>query len=165
MRRLVHGIGLAKAMLTRRARIGGLQGALYGWIDDLLTRRNFGRALSFFITSFSRNSDDLHQWRSYADDGRGVAIGFSAKLFQPIETKDVDPRKNTFSGALRYVETAGTLAVPYQLELCQDLPSRLTISKLDADAWSGSHHHRIVFDLADITGPCIRTLPAPDLLP
>jgi Protein of unknown function (DUF2971) len=85
----------------RRARVGGLHGALFGWIDDLLTKRNFGRALSFFIASFP---DDLHQWRSYADDGRGVAIGFSAKLFQPLETKHVDPRKNTFAGAVRYVD-------------------------------------------------------------
>ncbi|MGX4803998.1 DUF2971 domain-containing protein [Bradyrhizobium guangdongense] len=101
---LMHGIGLAKAMLTRRARVGGLHGALFGWIDDLLTKRNFDRALSFFIASFSQNPDDLHQWRSYADDGRGVAIGFSAKLFQPLETKHTDPRKNTFAGAVRYVD-------------------------------------------------------------
>ena len=38
------------------------------------------------------------------------------------------------------------------------LASRLTISKLEADAWCGSHHDRIVFDRADITGPYIRTL-------
>jgi hypothetical protein len=108
---LMHGIGLAKAMLTRRARVGGLRGALFGWIDDLLTKRNFGRALSFFIASFSQNPDDLHQWRSYADDGRGVAIGFSAKLFQPLETKRADPRKNTFaelSGTLTHRRDLGT---------------------------------------------------------
>ncbi len=100
---LMHGIGLAKAMLMRRARVGGLHGVLYGWIDDLLTRRNFGRALWFFIASFSRHPDDLHQWRSYADDGRGVAIGFSAKLFQPIDAKQVDPRKPSQSTARQRV--------------------------------------------------------------
>jgi hypothetical protein len=67
---LMHGIGLAKAMLAQRATTGGLHGTLFGWIDDLLTKRNFGRALSFFIASFSRNPDDLHQWRSYADEAR-----------------------------------------------------------------------------------------------
>jgi hypothetical protein len=53
----------------------------------------------------------------------------------------------------------------YQLELCRDLPSRLTVSKLDADARCGPHHDRIVFDLAyraDITGPYFRTLLASD---
>jgi hypothetical protein len=88
--------------------VGSLHGALFGWIDDLLTTRNFGRALSFFIASFSQNPDDLHQWRSYADDGRGVAIGFSAKLFQPLESKHVDPRRNTFAGALMDRRDFGT---------------------------------------------------------
>jgi len=99
----VHGLGLAKTALARRGRAGGLNGLLFGWIDDLLTKRNFGRAMAFFIASLSRNPDDLDQWRSYADDGRGVAIGFSPKLFQPIEKLHVDPRRNTFAGQVRYV--------------------------------------------------------------
>jgi hypothetical protein len=101
---LAHGIGLAKAMLARRAKVGGLHAVLFGWIDDLLTKRNFGRAIAFFIASFSRNRDDLHQWTAYADDGRGVAIGFSPRLFQPNEKKQADPRRNTFAGPVRYVD-------------------------------------------------------------
>ncbi|MFB9262843.1 DUF2971 domain-containing protein [Bradyrhizobium erythrophlei] len=101
---LMHGIGLAKAMLARRAKKGGFHAFLFLWIDDLLTKRNFGRALAFFIASFSKNRDDLHQWRAYADDGRGVAIGFSSKLFQPNEKKHGDPRRNTFAGPVRYVD-------------------------------------------------------------
>jgi Protein of unknown function (DUF2971) len=31
------------------------------------------------ISSYSLNGDLLSQWRAYADDGRGFAIGFSAK--------------------------------------------------------------------------------------
>jgi len=31
----------------------------------------------YYIASFSKEPDDLGQWRSYADDGRGVALGFS----------------------------------------------------------------------------------------
>jgi hypothetical protein len=30
----------------------------------------------FFVCCFSRSSDDLGQWRAYADNGRGFAIGF-----------------------------------------------------------------------------------------
>jgi hypothetical protein len=29
---------------------------------------------SLFVACFSESSDDLNQWRSYADDGRGVAL-------------------------------------------------------------------------------------------
>ena len=39
----------------------------------------FGLATyGFWIASFSLNGDDLSQWRSYANDGRGVCLGFSA---------------------------------------------------------------------------------------
>jgi Protein of unknown function (DUF2971) len=99
---LIHGIGLAKGMLAHRIMSGGLHGLLFGWIDDLLTKRNFGRAFLFYIASFSRNGDDLGQWRAYADDGRGVAIGLSPDLFAPTEAINKDPRKNTFVGPVLY---------------------------------------------------------------
>jgi DUF2971 family protein len=99
---LMHGIELAKAMLARRMNGAGFHAFLFGWIDDLLTKRNFGKALVFFIASFSRDRDDLGQWRAYADDGRGASIGFSPELFAPNETKNEDPRKNTFVGPVLY---------------------------------------------------------------
>jgi hypothetical protein len=34
------------------------------------------------ISSYSLDPDVLSQWRAYADDGRGFAIGFSPKLMQ-----------------------------------------------------------------------------------
>jgi hypothetical protein len=102
---LMHGIGLAKAMLARRIKSGGIQGLLFGWVEDLLTKRNFGRALVFFIASFSRNGDDLGQWRAYADDGRGVAIGLAPDVFAPLEAQNVDPRRNTFVGPVSYSDS------------------------------------------------------------
>jgi len=35
----------------------------------------------FWIASFSRLDDHLGQWRNYADNGRGVCLGFSAEKF------------------------------------------------------------------------------------
>lgn len=32
----------------------------------------------FFVCSFSKSGDDLGQWRAYADNGRGFALGFDA---------------------------------------------------------------------------------------
>ncbi len=40
-------------------------------------------ALGIYSASFSLNPESLYQWRCYADDGRGVAIGFSPSLFEP----------------------------------------------------------------------------------
>lgn len=34
-----------------------------------------------YICSFSKNGDILSQWRAYADDGHGVAIGFNRSYF------------------------------------------------------------------------------------
>jgi hypothetical protein len=42
------------------------------------------------IGCFSLDADVLSQWRaSYADDGRGFAIGFSAKLMQRLPAKQL----------------------------------------------------------------------------
>lgn len=45
-----------------------------------------------YIASFSKGDDLLSQWRAYADDGYGVAIGFNAKYFKEnnlIKTSEV----------------------------------------------------------------------------
>lgn len=40
-------------------------------VDSYLQRVDFP-----YVTCFSRDNDTLSQWRAYADDGRGVVIGF-----------------------------------------------------------------------------------------
>lgn len=59
--------------------------------------RNFERALEFTYEMFeglgfclSEEGDLLSQWRGYADDGRGIAIGFNAEYFEKLG----DVRKN-----------------------------------------------------------------------
>lgn len=38
--------------------------------------------ITFWVACFSKNGDELGQWRAYGDDGKGFAIGLSAKLFR-----------------------------------------------------------------------------------
>src|SRR5690349_16503832 len=78
---LLHGLALAQRMLERRAQAGGFEGMLFAWVNDLLNQKNFDRAFEFLIASFSRNRDELGQWRAYADNAQGVAIAFSPTLF------------------------------------------------------------------------------------
>jgi hypothetical protein len=44
-----------------------------------------------FITCFSEDGDLLSQWRAYADDGQGIAIGFRTdQLGFPVESRFID---------------------------------------------------------------------------
>jgi hypothetical protein len=51
-----------------------------------------------FVCCFSSEGDDLGQWRSYSDNGRGFALGFETKLLEDAFTKKPDPScsKQTF---------------------------------------------------------------------
>ncbi len=58
------------------------------WIDDLLrltaTTRLVGLEFNttMMIGCFTANYDDLNQWRSYSDNGKGCVIGFDALFLQ-----------------------------------------------------------------------------------
>jgi hypothetical protein len=52
-------------------------------MEHLLVKAG-GEIFGFFVASFSQNRDDLGQWRAYADNGRGVAIGLAPKLFEVV---------------------------------------------------------------------------------
>jgi hypothetical protein len=41
----------------------------------------------YFVCSFSEAGDDLGQWRAYADNGRGYALGFDAHLLEQAFAK------------------------------------------------------------------------------
>jgi SIR2-like protein/DUF2971 family protein len=58
-------------------------------------------ALEFFIACFSRARDDLGQWRAYADNGRGVAIGLSPSVFT-VHDKPPAGQLPDFVGPIRY---------------------------------------------------------------
>jgi len=62
-------------------------------IEQVRTKDNFSKYRAFeklymdqlpsvYIASFSQGSDLLSQWRAYANDGFGVAVGFNAKYFK-----------------------------------------------------------------------------------
>lgn len=55
-----------------------------------------------FIASFSSKSDDLSQWRGYADDGKGVAIGFNLnKISKRSDINDFDINYKNLSEQLQ----------------------------------------------------------------
>jgi hypothetical protein len=53
----------------------------------------------FFVCCFSGTRDELGQWRAYADNGRGFALGFDTNVLEPAFTKNEgarNPNHSTF---------------------------------------------------------------------
>ena len=64
------------------------------------------------ISSYSLNGDVLSQWRAYADDGRGFAIGFSTRdMDMPAETAKV-----LYDRAAQIKELTGNIRHVFQHE-------------------------------------------------
>jgi len=53
--------------------------------------RKVDYAAHFFVGSFSSQGDELGQWRAYADNGRGYALGFETKPLEQTFAKQSIP--------------------------------------------------------------------------
>jgi hypothetical protein len=99
---LVHGIELAHLVADEIAlSADGRVKAFIKTFTDMFKHANFQATLEFFIARFSRCRDDLGQWRAYADNGRGFAIGFSPLMFSVTENPP-DDRPGEFVGPVGY---------------------------------------------------------------
>lgn len=52
------------------------------WCENVKTELKYNY-IPLYIACFSKNGDALSQWRSYAEDGFGVAIGFDEDILAP----------------------------------------------------------------------------------
>ena len=73
-----------------------------GLLADMFSQRNFSDTLEFFIASFSRQRDSLPQWRAYADNTRGYAIGLAPHLFAVTDMNDLQANEKVFVGPVLY---------------------------------------------------------------
>jgi hypothetical protein len=99
---LLHGIRAAQD-IARRLK-SGADGPVQLFLDcfiDMFRRENFDNTLEFYVASFSRARNDLGQWRAYADNGQGFAIGFAPKLFETVENLPTD-KPPEFVGPVKY---------------------------------------------------------------
>jgi Protein of unknown function (DUF2971) len=65
-----------------------------------------GEIFGFYVASFSREDNDLGQWRAYADNGRGVAIGLSPTLFAvAADQSRLGPAEKTIVTNVTYERT------------------------------------------------------------
>jgi Protein of unknown function (DUF2971) len=101
---LTHGIEMARDVMNNsRGREDAHGREFLDCLADMLSTKNFSGRFEFFIASFSRDRDELSQWRAYADNGRGYAIGFAPRMFRIEEDRsDLQPNEKTFVGPVLY---------------------------------------------------------------
>lgn len=62
-----------------------------GFLDKVIANYNLNNIIPY-VASFSSESDVLSQWRAYAEDGRGIALGINPRStgvrFRPPFTSD-----------------------------------------------------------------------------
>lgn len=91
---LQHGLLLASQILNQRT-----DSSSEGVKAFIKHFEKFGKLganteeANYFVCSFSAHGNDLGQWRAYADNGRGYALGFSTKLLEKafIDNGSEDP--------------------------------------------------------------------------
>src|ERR1700680_3576354 len=87
---LRHGLSIAIDVIKSRTTANRPEVATFARLLERLDMDSgIEEAAHFFICSFSGDGDDLGQWRAYADNGRGFALGF-----ETASLEDAFCRKN-----------------------------------------------------------------------
>jgi hypothetical protein len=82
---LTHGLTHASQILSVKAADGPPESRLFARdFDGFIRAGKLQRSGEYFSASFSSQGDDLNQWRAYADNARGFALGFDAKLLEEL---------------------------------------------------------------------------------
>jgi hypothetical protein len=77
------------------------------YLLDLLDNNSFTETFEFYLFSLSRHQDDPQQWRDYGDIGRGYAIGFAPRLFEPTQNDlNEQANENVHVGRVLYGDAA-----------------------------------------------------------
>jgi hypothetical protein len=85
---LTHGFEVAISALTSKVANDSAAGQKFAKNFAAFAQQGaIQRTAHFFMCSFSSCGDDLGQWRAYADNGRGFALGFDAKVLENAFTK------------------------------------------------------------------------------
>jgi Protein of unknown function (DUF2971) len=100
---LVHGVMVAHEVLAALAQGADRRVGLFlQMVGDLLVPENFVGNLDFFTASFSKQRDDLGQWRAYGENGRGFALGLAPKMFEVADGTGLQANEMSFVGPVLY---------------------------------------------------------------
>jgi hypothetical protein len=79
---LRHGVEHAIELTKAIAQKCGPEMQFFADHFNAIRKGGIERSAHYFIASFSSNGDELGQWRAYADDGHGFALGFDGCSFE-----------------------------------------------------------------------------------
>jgi hypothetical protein len=137
---LSHGFSIFVETLKTSAASGPPEAKLFANSMDRFLERIRDTA-QYFSCSFSADGDDLGQWRAYADNGHGYALGFDATLLESsFEKQSQGPIPNTASFPITY-QDAKLAAIHSDLvsRMCNliSLPRGRKLSDADVNAYMG----------------------------
>jgi hypothetical protein len=88
---LTHGFSHAVSILNDKVSSAHPAAKLFAQtFQHFGTEGGLQASAHFFVCSFSSCGDELGQWRAYADDGRGYALGFDTRVLENAFAKASD---------------------------------------------------------------------------
>lgn len=79
---LKHGLQIAEEALTATAKDEPILSEFLAKEMRVMFDGNLSDMANCFVCCFSRNGNELGQWRAYADNGRGYALGFDCSILE-----------------------------------------------------------------------------------
>src|SRR6185312_3245025 len=89
--------------------------------------------LGLYVASFSANGDELGQWRSYGDNGRGYALGISPELFRQLRragAERIPANETLFVAPVLYDEQRSIQRQRQVIQKAVELVARFSDSEL-----------------------------------
>ncbi len=103
---LTHGFNLLNDVFLDASKSAPPELALFGSrMMDFARKGGVRETAHYFVGSFSLLGDDLPQWRSYADDGRGFALEFNAARLERAFAQPQSGSYNTATFPVSYDES------------------------------------------------------------
>lgn len=105
---------------------------------------------SIYISCFSKTSDLLSQWRAYADDGKGVAIGFDLDMLASAD--NIFVREIIYADDVVQEESESTLEI-----VADSMPTVLNKHKaFDKEERIDIFLHELITELAKFKNPAFK---------
>lgn len=101
-------------------------------VINLYTHDNMRSAFGIYLASFSRDGDDLGQWRAYANNGRGCAIGFAPHLFHATPGLKGSPVENYVVLPVAYGVAEGRALLMPCIATALELVRRVIVGEANA---------------------------------